>query len=115
VKPKVVIGSIKCKQSYSPDDKAFHSSDVPSSAKDARIAAKTWKRPPILGGVKPTWNADSTFESRLCTRASSQLLIPNHLQSRDSGEQTPRAAGWNTSTQLSLKEVDEVVPVFTFD
>ena len=105
LKAKIVIGNIKCKQNYSPDDKAFHSSDVPEAARLARLHAKAWKRPTVLGGKIPPWNADSSTSRPLCERSASQLIIPAHLRPKPSTERDEREAGWASTTQLTEKEV----------
>lgn len=105
LKSRIVIGNIKCKQNYSPDDKAFHSSDVPDAARAARLHAKAWKRPKTLGGVTPPWNSDSSSGKPLCVRVGSQLIIPAHKLPKEAPPPHEGEAGWSSSTQLTVKEV----------
>ncbi len=103
LKPRIVIGNVKCKQDYHPEDKAFHSSDIPDHARQSRLGAKAWKKPPILGGHKPSWNADSSFERPICERVSSQLITTAYREPEV--EPDERVSGWNSTTQLAVKAI----------
>ena len=47
LKASVVIGNIRCQKEYLPTESAFHASEVPAKAREARLAVKAWKRPPV--------------------------------------------------------------------
>lgn len=107
------VGNAKYHHTYSPEDKAFHSSDIPDAARQARLEAKAWKRPKILGGHRPSWNAQVSTEKPICERVSATLIdtsLRSRGPSRDSTTPSESSsAGWNSSTQLTLKEVQAKV------
>ena len=56
LKKKFRIGSCKGRIGYKKEEKAFHGSDVPKAAKDARAYIKRRMQPDIVGQHKPIWN-----------------------------------------------------------
>jgi hypothetical protein len=115
LKPKIAIGNAKCKQSYSPDDKAFHSSDIPDAARRARLETKAWKKPLILGTERPAWSAETAVPTRLCVRASSQLIDTSWRQraTAPAVDESDVGGGWQASTQFS--EADALAKVAALD
>jgi hypothetical protein len=116
LKAKVVIGNIRCQKEYLPTEAAFHSSEVPDQAREARLAVKQWKRPPVLGPAsKPEWNGATAMPRPLCERMGSQLIPkdPKPLRASSSSSssavtgtaEAPETGGtWNISTSLQRKD-----------
>lgn len=73
LKAKVAIGGIRCRETYAPEDKAFHRSAIPESAAKARQQVKASVKKDILGVTKPAWNGDMSLGKPICTRDSNQL------------------------------------------
>ena len=67
------IGSVHGRLSYAHDEKAFHKSEVPFKAMDAKRHIRMLKRGNRLGLRQSTWNNSTYTEERLCVRNQNQL------------------------------------------
>ena len=72
------IGSIHGRLSYAHDEKAFHKSEVPAKAKEAKRHIRMLKRGNRLGLKQSTWNNSTYTEERLCVRNQNQLSAHDH-------------------------------------
>ena len=109
LKAKVVIGNIRCQKEYLPTEAAFHSSEVPDAAREARQSVKLWKRPPVLGPTsKPEWNGETAMPRPLCERKGAQLIPreakPLRASTADASSSPSTSGSWNISTTMHRKE-----------
>jgi hypothetical protein len=104
MKAKIVIGNIRCKKDYLPEEKAFHTTDVPDHAREARLHVKQWKRPPLLGVPRPTWSAETSIPRPLCERVGAQLIDTAKSRRRPQTTEESAAGSWNVSTVLDRKD-----------
>jgi len=64
LKPKMGVGSIRVRMDYDSEERAFHSSEMPTKAVQRRTTVHEWKKTSadVLGLRKPFWSADSHIE-----------------------------------------------------
>lgn len=73
--PQIVIGSKHLRKQYKlHGEQAFHPSDVPAKARQAKHEAKAWARHSALAELaKPQWNGSTSTGQPLCKRTSRLL------------------------------------------
>ncbi len=72
LKTKFRIGSIHGRCNYDSEEKAFHSSDVPAKAVQARRQIRKSKHSNILGQYKNSWNNSTDTNVPICLRRQRQ-------------------------------------------
>jgi hypothetical protein len=73
LKAQFRIGSIHGRCNYSFAEKAFHKSEVPVKARDAKIKIRALKRGNRLGLTKSLWNSSTDSNIPMCQKRNNQL------------------------------------------
>lgn len=78
LKARFRIGSIHGRANYSFNEKAFHRSEVPSHARQAKQEMRALKHGNRLGQNRATWNSSTDTGVPMCQKAANQISRYDH-------------------------------------